>query len=64
MLPLFCQPRLHGAPAAPGRLDRESKLPHAIKSRSVEATVLRRGWGLRSERMAGRRFELLPIVRG
>jgi uncharacterized protein (DUF1501 family) len=52
-----------GEPLALARLDETGNLPHAIDFRAVYAAVLERWWQLDSERVLGRRFAPLPLLR-
>jgi uncharacterized protein (DUF1501 family) len=52
-----------GAPPALGRLDGNGNLPHAVDFRSVYAAVLGDWFGLDSERILGRRFSALPLIK-
>jgi uncharacterized protein (DUF1501 family) len=52
-----------GAPPALGRLDANGNLAHAVDFRSVYAAVLADWFHLDSERILGRRFDQLPLIR-
>ena len=52
-----------GAPPALGRLDGNGNLPYAVDFRSVYAAVLGDWFRLDSERILGRRFAAIPLLR-
>jgi uncharacterized protein (DUF1501 family) len=52
-----------GAPPALGRLDGNGNLAHAVDFRSVYATVLANWFRVDSERILGRRFDPLPLLK-